>query len=105
MYIFFFLDFVLLSVAGRRGRKDSPKLDQNKRKKKLGNFPVLLHIPLRPKLLQKNSLQRRCLGAINFVKITKESLYKANSLACFLAKRDTPVAATLQRKSSGGIIL
>ena len=25
-------------------------------------------------------------GAINFVKITKESLYKTNSLACFLAK-------------------
>ena len=37
-------------------------------------------------------------GAIHFVKITKESLYKANSLACFLAQRDTPVAATLQRK-------
>ena len=35
--------------------------------------------------------------------ITKESLYNANSLACFLAKRDTPVAATLQRKYSGGI--
>ena len=40
----------------------------------------------------------------NFVIITKESLYKANSLACFLVKRDPPVAATLQRKSSGGII-
>ena len=60
-------------------------------------------IPSRQKLLQRNSLQRKCFGAINFVKITKESLYKANSLACFLAKRDTPVAATLQRKSSGGI--
>ena len=42
-------------------------------------------------------------GAINFVKITKESLYKANSLACFLANRDKPVAATLQRKCSSGI--
>ena len=42
--------------------------------------------------------------AINFVKITKESLYKTHSLACFLARRDTPVAATLQRKSFGGII-
>ena len=36
-----------------------------------------------------------------FVKSTKESLYKANSLAYSLPKRDTPVAATLQRKSSG----
>ena len=61
-------------------------------------------IPSRPKLLQKNSLQRKCFEAINFVKITKQSLYKTNSLACFLAKRDTPVAATLQRKSFGGII-
>ena len=65
-----------------------------------GNYSV----PSQPKLLQKNSLQRKCFGAINFVKITKESLYKANSLACFVAKRDTPVAATLQKKSSGGII-
>ena len=54
---------------------------------------------------KKNSLQRKCFGAINFVIITKESLYKANSLACFLVKRDPPVAATLQRKYSGGIIL
>ena len=61
-------------------------------------------LPSRPKLLQKNSLQRKCFGAINFVKITKESLYKANSLACFLAKIDTAVAATSKRKSSGGII-
>ena len=54
--------------------------------------------------------------------ITKKTLYKENVLAqlicnnykritlqsrllgLFLAKRDTPVAATLQRKSSGGII-
>ena len=61
-------------------------------------------LPSRPKLLQKNTLQRKCFGAINFVIITKESLYKANPLACFLPKRDTPVPATLQRKSSGGII-
>ena len=53
---------------------------------------------------KRNALQRKCFGAINFVIITKESLYKANSLACFLAKGDPPVAATLQRKSSGGII-
>ena len=45
-------------------------------------------VPSRPKLLQKDSLQRKCFGAVNFVKITKESLYKANSLACSLAKRD-----------------
>ena len=60
-------------------------------------------LPSQPKLLQKNSLQRKCFGAISFVKITKESLYKANSLACFLANRDKPEAATLQRKCSGGI--
>ena len=70
----------------------------------LFSWKASFHLPSRPKLLQKNSLQRKCFGAINFVKITKESLYKANSLACFLAKIDTPVAATLQRKSSGGII-
>ena len=61
-------------------------------------------VPSQPKLLQKNSLQRKCFEAINFVKITKQSLYKTNSLACFLAKRDTPVAATLKRKSFGGIL-
>ena len=61
-------------------------------------------LPSRPKLLQKNTLQRKCSGAINLVNITKESLYKANPLACFLPKRDTPVPATLQRKSSGGIV-
>ena len=69
------------------------------------NEPFLRQdLPSRPKLLQKNSLQRKCFEAINFVKITKQSLYKANSLACFLAKRDTAVAATLQRKSFGGIL-
>ena len=47
---------------------------------------------------KKNSLQRKGFGAITFVIITKESLYKANSLACFLAKRDPPVAATLVTK-------
>ena len=34
------------------------------------------------------------LAPINFVKNIQESLYKANNLACFLAKRDTLVAAT-----------
>ena len=57
------------------------------------------------KIITKNSLQRKCFEAIDFVKITKQSLYKANSLACFLAQRDTPVAAALQRKSFDGIIL
>ena len=57
-----------------------------------------------PKIITEDSLQRKCFEAINFVKITKQSLYKTNSLACFLAKRDTPVAATLQRKYFGGII-
>ena len=41
----------------------------------------------------------------SFVKMTRQSLYKAKSLACSLANMDTPVAATLQIKSSGGMIL
>ena len=46
-----------------------------------------------------------CLGTIKFVKITKQSLYKAKSFACSLANRDKPAAAaTLQRKCSRGII-
>ena len=61
-------------------------------------------LPSRPKLLQKNSLQRKCFEAMNPVKITKQSLYKTDSLACFLTKSDTPVAATLQRKYFGGIL-
>ena len=73
------------------------------RSTKRGVAGVSSLVPSRPKLLPKISLQRKCFGAINFVKITKESLYKANSLACFLANRDKPVAATLQRKCSGGI--
>ena len=43
-------------------------------------------IPSRPKLLQENSLQRKSFEAINFVNITKQSLYKTNSLARFLVK-------------------
>ena len=53
---------------------------------------------------KKTLYKENVLEQFLFAKITKESLYKANSLARFLAKRDTPVAATLQRKSSGGII-
>ena len=48
---------------------------------------------------------KNCFGTINFVKITKQSLYKANSFACSLANRDKPVAATLQRKCSGGFFV
>ena len=61
-------------------------------------------LPSRPKLLQNKLFTKKMFGAFNFVIITKESRYKANSLACFLAKRDPPVAATLQRISSGVII-
>ena len=45
-----------------------------------------------------------CFGTIKFVKVTKQSLYKANSFACSLANRDKPVAAALQRKCFGGIL-
>ena len=48
----------------------------------------------------KNKLQNKCFGANDG---DKKKLYKTNLQACFLAKRDTPLAATLQRKSSGGI--
>ena len=44
-------------------------------------------------------------GTISVVKIAEQSLYKANAFACSLANRDKPVAATLQRKCSGGIIV
>ena len=62
------------------------------------------HIPLRPKLLQKILFKQKCFGTTNCVKITKQSLYRANSFAGSLANRDKPVAATLQRKCSCGII-
>ena len=52
----------------------------------------------------KNTFQSICFGTINFIKITKQSLYKANSFACSLANRDKPLVATLQRKCSGGRI-
>ena len=52
----------------------------------------------------KNTFQNICFGTMNFVKITKQSLYKANSFACSLANMDKPVSATLQRKCTGGII-
>ena len=43
--------------------------------------------------------KNNCFGKVNFVKITKQSLYKANSFACSLAN-----AATLQRECSGGVV-
>ena len=36
-------------------------------------------IPSRPKLLQKILFKKNCFGTINFVKSTKQSLYKAKS--------------------------
>ena len=69
-------------------------------------FCVYQHsIPSRPKLLQRKLLKNNCFGTTNFVKNAKQSLYKANSFACSLANRDKPLAATLQRKCFGGIIL
>ena len=65
-------------------------------------IPFVQGLPARPKLLQRTF--QKTIGTINFVKITKQSLYKANSFACSLANTDKPVAATLQRKYSGGII-
>ena len=62
-------------------------------------------LPSRPKIIAKTALQMDCFGTINFAKITKPSLHKANSFACSLTNRDKPVAATLQRKCFGGIML
>ena len=58
----------------------------------------------RPKFLQIILFKKICFGTINFVKITKQSLDKANFFACSLANRDKPVAATLQRYFFGGVI-
>ena len=68
------------------------------------DFEAKNAIPSRPKLLQIIHFKNNCFGIINIVKITKQSLCKANSFACSLANRDKPVAATLQRKCSGRII-
>ena len=56
------------------------------------------------KIITKKPFQKNCFGTINFLKIAKQSLYKADSFACSLANRDKPVASTLQRKCSGGMI-
>ena len=55
------------------------------------------------KYITKILFKKTRFGTNNCVKITKQSLYKANSFACSLANRDKPVAATLQRKCSGGV--
>ena len=68
----------------------------------LSKTSMTTRLPLRAKWWQKMPLQKKYLGAIfYFVKNTKQSLYKAKPLDCSLANRDTPVAATLQRNSSG----
>ena len=57
------------------------------------------------KIITKKMLfKKNCFGTKNLVEITKQSHYKAASFACSLATRDKPLAATLQRKCSGGII-
>ena len=56
------------------------------------------------KIITKSTFQKNCFGTIHFVNLAKQSLYKANSVACFLANRDKPVVATLQRKCLGVII-
>ena len=60
-------------------------------------------LPSQPKFLQTKNLQKNCFDTNKFVKITKQSLYKANSFACSLANRDKPVAETLHRECFGGI--
>ena len=68
-----------------------------------GILDVLEVVPLQPKLQKENSVQNKCSGAEN----GKESaLYlKQNSLAFFLAKRDTPVAVTLQENPLVELVL
>ena len=73
------------------------------RKTETRNPPPQTKNPLRPKLLQKILSKIIVLAQLSLQKI-QQSLYKANSVACSLANRDKPVAATLQRKCSGGII-
>ena len=50
------------------------------------------------KLITKNTFQKELFCRNSFRKITRQSLYKANSFACSLANRDKAVAATLPRK-------
>ena len=55
-------------------------------------------IPARPKLLQKNSLQRKCFGAMNFAIITKESLYKAKFLGLVSCKKGPAIGSNITKK-------
>ena len=71
-------------------------------------FPGDLHLSsmstIAAKIITKILFKKNCFGAIKFVNITKQALYKANSFTCSLANKDKPVAATLQRKCLGGIV-
>ena len=71
---------------------------------KRSNLLVLRTCTIAAKMITKNTLQKKRFGAINFVKITKQSLYKTKSLACPLTNSNRPVAVRLQRTCSGGII-
>ena len=57
------------------------------------------------RIIAKTSFTKTLFGTINFVNISKQSLDNVNSFACSLATRAKPVAATLQRKRSGGIFI
>ena len=64
----------------------------------------ILRAPSRPKALQKILLKKICFGTIKFVKNYKTISLQSKFLRMFSCKnRDKPVAATLQRKCSGGI--
>ena len=66
---------------------------------------IVLRFTIAAQMITKKILfKNNCFGKINFVKVTKQSLYKANSFACSLASRSKLVAGALQRKCSGGLI-
>ena len=60
-------------------------------------------IPAVPETFEKNIFVFNFWALNNFVKVTV--ILQSKFLGLFLAKSDTPVAAKLQRKSSGGIIV
>ena len=57
------------------------------------------------KIITKKCLYKRSVLVHVLCKNDKTIILQANSLACSLANGDTPVAATLQRNSSGGVLL
>ena len=61
-------------------------------------------LPARPKLSQTNFTKLLFWHNGFCIHYNKISLYKAHSFVCSLANRDKQVAATLQRKCSGGFI-